>query len=117
MSLAAYMWACSLPMSACTSRAYRVLLKLADDADEMGRGAWCWDAKLAEQLETSLSTIRRGRRELLELGLISLGDQRIVDHIRADRRPTVYDLETPAKQLDDRIRARDAEALQAAPDG
>jgi hypothetical protein len=106
VSLAAYMWACSLPIDACKHAAYRVLLLMADDADAMGRGAWWVDSKGAATLGTSLSTVRRGRRELLSAGLIVPGDQRPVEHIRADRRPTIYDLNTPAKLMDDRARAR-----------
>jgi hypothetical protein len=90
-----------------------VLLKYADRADDMGRTSWTRDQRLAEELHTSLSTIRRARRELIALGLLSLGDQRFVEHIRADRRPTVYDLETPAKKLDDAIRARDSTGVQS----
>lgn len=111
MSLAAYMWACSLPIDACKHAAYRVLLLMADDADALGRGAWWVDSKGAEKLGTSLSTTRRGRRELIESGLITKSpDQRPVQHIRADRRPTIYDLNTPAHIMQLRADARAREA-------
>ena len=39
MSLEAYIWAASLPLSACNGTAFRVLLQLADRADPHGYGA------------------------------------------------------------------------------
>ena len=103
MSLEAYVWASNLPQNACSSTAFRVLLKYADRADRFGCTSWRSEADLAEELGCSTRTIRRARAELVELGLMSLGDQSYVEHIRADRRPTVYDVETPAKRLRDHL--------------
>jgi len=99
MSLAAYIWAADLPIGVCNGTAHRVLLKIADRVDELGYGAYPSVDSIAETLMCSTRTVQRGIRELLIIGLIRLGDQRLVDHIRADRRPTVYDCLTPALKL------------------
>lgn len=101
MSLEAYIWAGSLPIGVCSGAAFRVLLKYADRVDQYGRSAWYTAAGLADELQCSDRTIRRAVRELMDIGLMSLGDQRYVAHIPANYRPIVYDLETPAKQMQD----------------
>lgn len=90
------MWAASLPLNACSAAGYRVLLLLADRVDPIGYTAWPSVVGMAETLECSPRTVQRAIRELVDAGLIRKGDQRHVDHIRPDRRPTVYDLLTPA---------------------
>lgn len=85
-------------MTACGAAAYRVLVILAERADEYGYGAWFGQEKLAETLECSTRTIRRALRELLDAGLIRKGDQSLVRG-RADRKPTVYDVVTPALRM------------------
>lgn len=92
MSLAAYIWAADLPLNLVGPTAYRVLLKYADRADEHGRTAW-WKARdLAEHFGCDVRTAQRAVRELRDAGLLLEGDQRHVQHLRGDRRPTVYDL-------------------------
>lgn len=98
MSHEAVLWSCQLPMTACGAAAYRVLVILAERADKYGYGAWFGQEKLAETLECSTRTIRRALRELLDAGLIRKGDQSLA-HGRADRRPTVYDVMTPALRM------------------
>lgn len=103
MSLEAYTWAASLPLNVCSAAGYRVLLMLADRVDPVGYCAWPSIVGMAETLECSSRTVQRALRELVDAGLIRKGDQRHVDHIRPDRRPTVYDLLTPAlKYLESR---------------
>lgn len=103
MSLAAYIWAADLPLDVCGYTAFRVLLKYADRADGTGATAWRSTQGLADELGCSTRTIQRARRELLEAGLLRLGDQRHVQHIREDKRPTVYDVMTPALRFQDAI--------------
>lgn len=92
MSLAAYIWASNLPLDVVGATPYRVLLKYADRADEHGRTAW-WTAKdLAATLGCTDRTAQRAVRELRDAGLLIEGDQRHVQHLRGDRRPTVFDL-------------------------
>lgn len=106
MSLEAYIWAGNLRLDECDGTAFRVLLKYADRVDPYGRTAWYTAAALAADLGCSVSTIRRAIRELINAGLMSPGDQRFVQHIPANYRPIVYDLETPAKKMQDAIEAR-----------
>lgn len=101
MSLEAYIWACDLRLDECSATSFRVLLKYADRADRFGYTAWRSVSDMADELGCSTRTIQRAIRELEEKGLMSRGDQRYVQHIRADRRPVVYDVETPAKKMRD----------------
>lgn len=105
MSLEAYIWAGSLRVDECDGIAFRVLLKYADRCDRYGRTAWYRASELAEDLGCSRSSIQRATKDLLALGLISKGDQRYVGHIPANYRPVVYDLETPAKRMQDAMSA------------
>lgn len=96
MSLAAYMWAADLPLNACTPTAFRVLLKYADRADELGYNAWHTEEYLADVLGCSTRTIRRVRLELVELGLMRRATDRVADikGRHAGHRPQVYDVLT-----------------------
>jgi hypothetical protein len=69
-----------------------VLIALAERADDQGRNAWPGKAWLAERARCSTRTVQRHLQALRARALIEEGDQRLVDHIRPDRRPTVYDL-------------------------
>lgn len=77
------------------------LLALARFVDERGRGAFPGRQELAKIARKSVSQVRRDLARLLELGLIRLGDQSLAAHIRADRRPTVYDLAYARRGTDD----------------
>lgn len=101
MSKEAVLWSCQLPLTACGATAYRVLVILAERADPYGYGAWFGQEKLADTLECSTRTVRRATAELLAAGLIRKGNQALATkaHPRADRRPTVYDVLTPALRM------------------
>lgn len=101
MSLEAYVWVANLRIDECSGTAFRVLLKYADRADKYGRTAWYKASDLALDLGCHRSTVQRAIAELLDLGLMSKGDQRYVQHIPGQYRPVVYDLETPAKRMQD----------------
>lgn len=99
MSLNAYIWAADLPVTACSYVAFKVLLRYADNAGEDGTASWVSEARLADQIGCSERTIRRARKELIDADLLRRGDQRHVEHIRADRRPVVYDVMTPPARM------------------
>lgn len=69
-----------------------ILIALADHADAEGRGAWPSKATLAEYARCSVRTVHNKLRALEAAGTIVRGDQRLVEWMRADRRPVVYDL-------------------------
>lgn len=92
MSLNAYKWAADMPMDELSLAGHKVLLKLADVAGQDGSRAWRSTESLAHELGCSQRTVQRAISELKMKGIIRLGDQHYVDHIRPDRRPNVYDL-------------------------
>lgn len=71
---------------------FRLLVALADRASDDGTGAFPSVDFLAKRMRRTPRSVQRGLRKLMEDGWIRLGDQQLVAHYRADRRPTVYDL-------------------------
>ena len=69
-----------------------VLYALADRAHDDGTAAWPSQEWLAERARCSARTVRRKLKELEAAGVIQKGDPRHVDHLRHDRRPTVWNL-------------------------
>lgn len=92
MSLQAMVWALkTAPVP--DPIAHLVLIGLADHAGDDGRTARPPVSLLAEYARCSPRSVQNKLRLLEELGLIMRGDQRMVEHIRADRRPVVWDLD------------------------
>lgn len=81
-----------LPYDACGPIAFRVLTKLANVANERGERAFRHAGAMASELGVSKRSVQRALSELEHARLIIRGDQRFVQHERADRRPTVYDI-------------------------
>lgn len=104
MSLKAMLWV----LEDCTvaEPELRVLLfALADRAANDGTSAFPSRAWLAERCFCSVRSVSRRLARLEEMGIIRRGDQHLVDHFRADRRPIVWDLNitygvTPASRRD-----------------
>lgn len=71
---------------------FRLLIALAERAHDDGRSAYPSIAWLAKRLGRSDRQVRRGLDRLKDNGWIVPGDQELVSHFRADRRPVVYDL-------------------------
>jgi hypothetical protein len=69
-----------------------VLFGLADHARADGTAAWPAKGLLAEYAEVSTRTVVTKLQWLESRGFITLGDQRLVEYMRADRRPRVWDL-------------------------
>lgn len=98
-----------------------LLIGLANHAKPDGTAAYPGTARLARYTRKSERQTVRDLQELLDLGLIQLGDERHVAHIRADRRPTVYDLVTDVRgdvgtSWDERGDAHDMSSYSARPD-
>lgn len=92
MSLEAFIWVSRLPLDVVPPTAFRVLLLLANHAHSDGRNVWRKKSEIAKELGCSLRTVERAFRDLRIRGLIQHGDQRLTEHLRADRKPVVFDL-------------------------
>lgn len=91
MSIEAMVWALkSAPVPDPIS--HLVLIGLADHAAADGTGARPSVATLADYARCSPRSVYNKLRALEDSGVIRRGDQRAVEHLRADRRPVVYDL-------------------------
>ncbi|MFC8008475.1 hypothetical protein ACFUCH_35515 [Streptomyces olivaceus] len=86
---------------------YAVLGAMADKADPDGCGTWLSKETISARVHVSEETVKRCWRNMSKRGLIAKGDQALVRHYRADRRPTVYDLLIPYKWFSnvDRVNA------------
>jgi hypothetical protein len=85
-------WADSLPYDSCKPIPFRVLVKLANVAAQDGTRAWRNKHEVAAELGVHVKSVQTALRELEAGHLIFKGDQRAVEHIPGNRRPTVYDL-------------------------
>lgn len=85
--------------------AHLVLIAYADHAQDDGTAAWPSVAKVAGYARCTPRTVQTKLRLLIGWGLIRHGDQRLVSHLPANRRPVVYDL------------VMDADSIPASADG
>jgi hypothetical protein len=75
---------------------WRVLVTLADYTDPAGRHAYPSVGTLADRCGFSRSTVHLALRQLEADGLVRRGDQAAAEHLPANRRPTVFDLDLDA---------------------
>jgi hypothetical protein len=89
VSIEAVAWALNVKMPDAIAKLLLVgIANHAGDTDE----AWPSKATLARYVEASPRTVIRKLHVLEEAGLIQRGDQQLVDHLRADRRPMVWQI-------------------------
>lgn len=93
-----------------------VLIALADSANDDGTGAWPAVGTLAERARCSPRSVQRHLRLLIDAHLIRAGNQELVAGYRADRRPTVYDLNL-SRTRGDRLSPRTDGVTPVAPRG
>lgn len=74
------------------------LIGLANHAGKDGRAAYPGIDTLATYTRKSYRQVQRDLEELAAAGLIRPGDQQHVSHLRADRRPRVWDLAVERKR-------------------
>lgn len=72
--------------------AHLVLIAYADHANDDGTAAWPSVATVARYARCTPRTVHTKLRVLIDHGLMRPGDQQLVDHLPANRRPVVYDL-------------------------
>lgn len=93
MSLRALTWAIyDIAPTLTDASAYRILLVLADEADNDGRGVYLSAATIAERTGLSPRTVATKLKDLETMGITRRGDQSIVAYLPANRRPIVRDL-------------------------
>lgn len=90
MSIEAMTWALSADVGDAARKL--VLVGQANHAHKDGTTSWAAKETLAEYVNCDPRTIQRHLKRLRAEGWIRPGDQSAVAHIRADRRPVVYDL-------------------------
>lgn len=90
MSIEAMTWALNANVGDATRKL--VLIGYANHAHKDGRNAWAAKSTVAEYVNCSVKTVTRHVQALIADGWLREGDQQQVAHLRADRRPVVYDL-------------------------
>lgn len=93
MSWYASAWAEKAPVGSVYERA--ILTYLAHRARKDGSNCYPSTSTLADFALCDKRTVQRHLNTMIGRGLIGKGDQSVVQHLRADRRPTVYDLMIP----------------------
>ena len=95
MSLQAMQWAMSkapIKRNAAQCRNRLVLVALADRYNDDTGVCWPSIKTISKDIGVSVPTVHKAIRALEETGLIARGNPRWVDHMRPDRRPTVWTL-------------------------
>jgi DNA-binding MarR family transcriptional regulator len=90
VSIEAMTWALSADVGDSTRKL--VLIGYANHAHKDGRNSWASKDTIAEYVNCDPKTVRRHVKALIAAGWLREGDQSQVIHLRADRRPVVYDL-------------------------
>ncbi|MGY2019369.1 helix-turn-helix domain-containing protein [Nocardia gipuzkoensis] len=95
MSFAAMKWVL-LECDADEYVEFRLLMALAERANDDGTGAWPSVPLLAKRVRRSPRTVQRALKRLRDAGRIRLGDQTLVPaKVAANQRPTVWDVVIP----------------------
>lgn len=93
MSVEATQWV--IEQASVPGSLFAVLVCLGWKADDNGEGAYPSVPTLAAWTGKTDRQVRSDLRALEAAALIRLGDQSLAEHIRADRRPVVWDLAMP----------------------
>lgn len=91
MSIEAVAWALG-HAPVLNAQEHVILIALADRAHDDGRAAWPSRTWLAKRGRCSVRTVQRHLNAMEKRGLIRRGDSRMVAHLSADKRPTVWNL-------------------------
>lgn len=90
MSIEAVTWALGVNVGDSTRKL--VLIGYANHAHRDGQNSWAAKDTIAEYANCHVKTVRRHVQTLIAEGWMREGDQQQVAHLRADRRPVVYDV-------------------------
>lgn len=75
-----------------------ILLGYANHAHADGTAAWPSVETIAAYADCTARTVQRHLRALVDEGFMREGDQGLISHLRADRRPTVYNVAMSEEQ-------------------
>ncbi|MFJ1709214.1 hypothetical protein [Kitasatospora sp. NPDC088346] len=95
MSLEPMIWVLSGDAPIADLKEFAVLATMSETASRDGCGTFQSKETIAERTTLDTESVKRAWRSLTRRGLIAKGDQSLARHIRADRRPVVYDLLIP----------------------
>ena len=113
MGLRAAEWAALLPLSTLPKASSRAVLSiLAVRSNDPGYAAYPSITTMSTALGVTRRTVQRACAELLAAGLIREGEADAVRHMRADRRPKVYDVLTHELLSAERQKAERAQSRQ-----
>lgn len=90
MSVQAHSWVYGTTTGSVARKA--VLLVLANHAHPDGTAAYLHISTIAREAEVSERGVKRHLKELQQAGFIRPGDPNLLSHIRADKRPQIFDL-------------------------
>ena len=93
------------------------LIAVARFADENGRGAYISASTVAQLTRKTESQAKRDLGALEKKKLLKRGNQRLVAHIRADRRPVVYNIPMPERGSTDATSSRGSTHATPQPNG
>ncbi|MCA1834807.1 MAG: hypothetical protein LC721_00155 [Actinobacteria bacterium] len=94
MSFEALLWATKSAPIADASE-WAVLVAMAEAADDDGCNCYRSRTTIGSMVKLDPKTVGRRQAEMESRGLLKRGDQSVVNHIPADRRPVVWDLMIP----------------------
>ncbi|MFE4829808.1 hypothetical protein [Streptomyces sp. NPDC056672] len=93
MSTQGQAWVDKVGIKSCkNSGELLVLIRVGNHVGADMRGCFAKAATLARESLMGESTVLKHLRALKAVGVLLPGDEKLVDHIRADKRPPVYDL-------------------------
>ncbi|MFE2586687.1 helix-turn-helix domain-containing protein, partial [Streptomyces sp. NPDC059378] len=93
MSYQAQTWVDKVGIKQCKNNGeLLVLLRVANHTNPDMRGCYASAETLAGECLMGASTVLKHLRRLKADGVLIAGDPKLVSHLRADRRPPVYDL-------------------------
>lgn len=90
MSIEAISWALNVDVGHATRKL--VLIGYANHAHKDGRHAYAGKGLIADYANCDAKTVQRQVKPLIADGWMREGDQSVVEHLRADRRPVAYEL-------------------------
>lgn len=84
-----------LPRNSVTMPERLILFCLSEVAHDDGKGIFLSVGTICRKTWMSESAVHRWLKKMIDKGVLLLGDQELVSHLPANRRPTVYEIPVP----------------------